>query len=238
MALWRFRSFISEFEMIDKWKYPVVTWSGELPFSALKYAQIHHPGEIHCCFQMTFCFSSFLFSGPVSWVAQKSPVLVIMFYCCHLNFLTKCHIFISNWALQIMYRILSSWWNICDRHSICGYSLHSSGLYQEMFTSSTTSMKLFFPTSSSMLSAAVTFSVVRFCTSNTGFQSFLEIISSLCSHDTWVLPLLDLMFSFFVVFFVLLCQFFLLVLPHIWKYLPRLNNQQLNCSSASLFTPI
>lgn len=41
------------------------------------------------------------------------------------------------------------------------------------------------------------FLAVKLCTSNTGFQSFFEMISSLSCHDRWLLPLLDLMWFFF-----------------------------------------
>lgn len=42
MAWWRVRSSISESEMTAKWKYPVVTWSGE-PFTFAWFCLKIHP---------------------------------------------------------------------------------------------------------------------------------------------------------------------------------------------------
>ena len=149
MAWWRFRSSTCKLEMASQ----MVTWSEELFSSvwfSLKYVQIHHPGKSYGCFQMTFYLSSFSPAGQVSWVSQKGPLLAEMFCCCHLNNCrTRCPHFHFGRALQTMYAVLPSWWDVCDWHARCEHSLHNSGLchLQEMFAPSTASTKPFFPTS-------------------------------------------------------------------------------------------
>lgn len=171
--------------------------------SALKYAQ-SHPRESHWCFQMAFCFPSFLSSGPVSGVAQKDPVLVLMHCCCHLNnfwkrcphfhfelcsanyvlgpaFLMKClgQTF-QMWAFTSQFRPLSPSREVCFFH--CFHEIVLSNVITNAINGSF-------------------FLAVKLCTSNTGFQSFFEMISSLSCHDTWLLLLLDLMFFLFFGFF-------------------------------------